>query len=177
MRTLISIDPGLSSAYVVLEYDEYLPPKLVECAQFSGGAEELIRRIKPLIERYHDAKIICEDFTARNLQGFSYKTRDLEPLVAIGALVALGAIDRSDRTQMRPPQLQYILGGESKAEKLKNRNAWFKEHKNLGYYITGKDVGCKDADDARSALAHCISYLRREKHLPTLSLFRKDENE
>lgn len=65
------------------------------------------------------------------------------------------------------------MGGDSLAEKLKNRNAWLKEHKELGYYLTGKTVGCEDANDARSALSHCISYLRRKKHKPTIDLFKE----
>lgn len=171
MKTLISIDPGDSSAYSVLEYDDCCPPKLVEFAQFKGGTEELIKRVNNVAAKYPDAHIICEDFTARNNSGFSYRTKDLEPLVGIGALVAMGLIDRKDRNQMCAPALQYFMGGRTLQEKKTNRRLWLAEN---GFKVMPKDVGQPDCDDVRSALGHAISWLRRQKHKPTLEMFRKE---
>lgn len=170
MKTLISIDPGVSSAYSVLEYDDCCPPKLVEFAQFKGGAEELIKRVKLVTSRYPAASIICEDFTARNNPGFSYKTKDLEPLVCIGALIALGVISRSNRDQMPAPALQYFMGGKTLQEKKTNRRLWLAEN---GFKVMPKDVGQPDCDDVRSSLGHAISWLRKF-HKPTQDLFRKE---
>lgn len=196
MKTLISLDPGLSTGVICGTYSDTEPFRVTHAFQIEGGVEGFLRNcytdyihvngvtqsrlFLPVtlgrggISLDGDTKVLAEKFTARGSAnaGFSHRTEALEPLRVEGAILALGI-----SPIWVSPQLQYFVGGESKAEKLKNRNAWFKEHKDLGYYITGKDVGCKDANDARSALAHCISYLRREKHLPTLSLFRKDENE
>lgn len=196
MKTLISIDPGMSTGVIVGTYSDDTPFELTHAFQIEGGVEGFLDNVSTPENGYGDqlvnvklpgpggvratfgeeveVTVLAEKFTARGSAntGFSYRTEALEPLRVEGAILALGI-----NPIWVSPQLQYFVGGESKAEKLKNRNAWFKEHRDLGYYITGKDVGCKDADDARSALAHCISFLRREKHLPTLSLFRKEENE
>lgn len=119
------------------------------------------------------ATVITEKFTARGSgNGFSYRTDALEPLRVEGAILAMGL-----SPEWVSPAQQYFMGGKSKAEKLKARDAWLREHKDLGYYITGKDVGCKDANDARSALAHCVSWLRRGKHKPTVDLFRKEDDD
>ena len=196
MKTLISIDPGLSTGVICGTYSDTEPFRVTHAFQIEGGVEGFLKHcytdyihvngvtqsrlfLPVIIGRGgipldKDTTVLAEKFTARGSAnaGFSYRTDALEPLRVEGAILALGI-----KPIWVSPQLQYILGGESKAEKLKNRNAWFKEHKDLGYYITGKDVGCKDANDARSALAHCISYLRREKHKPTLELFREREND
>lgn len=115
--------------------------------------------------------VLVEKFTARGSAnaGFSYRTEALEPLRVEGAILALGI----EPTWVQPPQ-QYFLPGDGKADRKKKQHAWLKEH---GYYIAPKDVGCKDSDDARSALAHCISWLRRQKHKPTLELFRGEDDE
>lgn len=194
MKTLISLDPGLSTGVICGTYSDTEPFRVTHAFQIEGGVEGVLGGfstsyewlgedtllfvhlpgLESPIEVSDEVTVLAEKFTARGSAnaGFSYRTDALEPLKIEGAILALGV-----KPIWVSPQQQYFLGGESKAGKLKNRNAWFKEHKDLGYYITGKDVGCKDANDARSALAHCISYLRREKHLPTLSLFRKEENE
>jgi len=193
LKTLISIDPGKSSGVIVGAYSDTEPFRVTHAFQIEGGVEGFLkhchtdyihvngvtqsRLFLPVtlgvggISLDGDTKVLAEKFTARGSAnaGFSYRTEALEPLRVEGAILALGI----KPTWVSPSQ-QYFMGGDSKAEKLKNRNAWFKKYKDLGYYITGKDVGCKDADDARSALAHCISYLRREKHKPTISLFRKE---
>lgn len=173
MKTLISIDPGDSSAYSVLEYDDCCPPKLIEFAQFKGGTEELIKRVNNVAAKYPDAHIICEDFTARNNSSFGYTTASLEPLVAIGALVAMNLIDRKDRNQMCAPALQYFMGGKTLQEKKTNRRLWLAEN---GFKVMPKDVGQPDCDDVRSSLGHAIAWLRKF-HKPTQELFRKDENE
>lgn len=171
MNTLISIDPGVSSAIAVIEYDDCCPPALVECEQFTGGTEALIERANGICTKYPDAHILCEDFTARSNGSFGYTTTSLEPLVGIGALVAMGLIDRKDRNQMCAPTLQYFLPGKTLAEKKKKRRIWLAEN---GFKVMPKDVGQPDADDVRSAISHGIAWLRRQKHLPTLGLFRKD---
>lgn len=191
MKTLISIDPGQSSGLICGTYSDSDPFRVTHAFQIEGGVEGFLGSfstsyewlgedtllfvylpgLETPIEVSNEVRILSEKFTARGSAnaGFSYRTDALEPLRVEGAILALGI----KPIWVSPPQ-QYFLGGSSKPEKLKNRNAWFKEHTDLGYYITGKDVGCRDADDARSALAHCISYLRREKHSPTLNLFRED---
>lgn len=198
MKTLISIDPGLSSGVIAGTYSDEEPFRVTHAFQIEGGVEgflESVWHFEGASEIYYGnhkflqfpegdpiqltpeswtgrAQFIVEKFTARSVSagGFSYRTRDLEPLRVEGAILALGI-----EPQWMNPAQQYILGGKSLQEKLKNRNAWLKEHAELGYYLTGKSVGQGDANDARSALSHCISWLRRNKHQPTLELFRNDK--
>lgn len=114
--------------------------------------------------------IITEKFTARNTQGFSYRTDALEPLRCEGALIALGLMP--DYTvaekRWRDPSVQYLVGGNGKADKKKRQHKFLKDS---GFYRTGKDLGTPDADDFRSAAAHGLAYLARElKHKPTFEL-------
>lgn len=114
--------------------------------------------------------VIAEKFTARNTQGFSYRTDALEPLRCEGALIALGLMP--DYTvaekRWRDPAVQYLVGGTGKADKKKRQHKFLKDS---GFYRTGKDLGTPDADDFRSAAAHGIAYLAKElKHEPTFEL-------
>lgn len=175
MKTLISVDPGISSAYAVLKYDDYTV-RLYDYDQFTGGTEALIREVGTVtsLTTNKGAHIICEDFTARNNGSFGYTTASLEPLVGIGALVAMGLIDRNDRNQMCAPALQYFLPGKTLAEKKKKRRIWLAEN---GFKVMPKDVGQPDCDDVRSAISHGIAWLRRNKNPGVLNLFRKDEDD
>ena len=167
-RTLISVDPGISNGVSVWGYSDTEPAKPIQVFQFRGGAEALVEICRDLDGLFPDAHWICEDFTARSTQDFSYTTASLEPLVGIGALVAMGLIDRSDRNQMCAPPLQYFVPGKSKAEKKKAQHKWLKDH---GLYVAPKDVDSPDSDDVRSSMAHAISWFRRQKHLPTIRYY------
>lgn len=60
------------------------------------------------------------------------------------------------------------IRGGSLAEKKRRAHRFLKDS---GFYVTGKDVGCKDANDARSAMLHGLSYLAQVvKHKPTYTL-------
>ena len=115
--------------------------------------------------------VLVEKFTSRGAAAgaFSLRTDALEPLRIEGAILALGV----EPTWVQPAQ-QYFLPGDGKADRKKKQHAWLKAH---GYYVAPRDVGCKDADDARSATAHVISWLRRQKHKPTLEMFRGEDDE
>lgn len=174
MKTIISIDPGVSSAIAVLGYGQGKPPILLDKAQFGGGTEKLIEKLVEFRDAYPDAHVIYEDFTARNNGSFGYTTASLEPLVGIGALIALGLIDRANPDQRCAPALQYFLPGKTLVEKKKKRRLWLEEN---GFKVMPKDVGCPDADDVRSAISHGIAWLRRKRDPGTLELFREKEND
>lgn len=199
LETLISIDPGMSTGIVVGTYSSTDPFKILHSCQISGGVEGFLRAVSVYkgedwnlndylvlylpnnqrveIYRYcpelecdecdnQRATVLVEKFTARGgaNQSFSYRTDALEPLRVEGAILALDLAP-----EWVDPRQQYFIGGKDKAEKKKRQHAWLKEN---GYYIAPKDVGSPDADDVRSATAHAISWLRRQKHEPTLEMFR-----
>lgn len=190
MKTLISIDPGQSSGVICGTYSDDTPFELTHAFQIEGGVEGFTKTCYSewqggnryfcvededsyLVFNCEDSNltVLVEKFNARGSAnaGFSYTSKSLEPLRVEGALIAMGV----PITWVQPPQ-QYFLPGKSKAEKKKRQHAWIKDN---GYYIAPKDVGCSDADDARSALAHCISWLRRQHHKPTLEMFREDDDD
>lgn len=106
--------------------------------------------------------IIAEKFTARgSANQFAYRTEALEPLRVEGAMLALGI----DPEWVYPQAMYFMVPPGSKANRKTMMHRWLKEH---DLYVAPKDVGCKDADDARSAVAHAIAWLRKKKHLPTL---------
>lgn len=200
MKTLTSLDPGVSTGLIVGTYSNDTPFELTHSFQIEGGVEEFIKSVRVVQGRFGEYgllivetsnnsetqyidlwdyetpelcenesyTILCEKFTARGTATgpFALKTDALEPLRVEGAILAMGI-----KPIWVSPVQQYILGGKDKAEKKKRQHAWLKEH---GYYIAPKDVGTKDADDVRSATAHAISWLRRQKHQPTLDMFRED---
>ena len=173
-KILISVDPGVSSGLSMWTYSDTDYARCQIFSQFQGGAEALIKKAHEWRDRFPEAHWICENFTARSTHGFSYTTTSLEPLVGIGALVAMGLIDRKDRTQMQSPPLQYFAGGKNKAEKKKAQHKWLKDH---GLYVAPKDVDSPDADDVRSSMAHAIAWFRRTSHRPTLEhYFREGED-
>lgn len=189
---LLSIDPGKSSGIALLSYGETSVPVLEKAWQFGGGIRGLTRWVASQTEDSHyrtgwsftptdggllelsyfddDFQAITEKFTARATKGFSYRTDALEPLRCEGALIALGIMPDYDVSEKRwlDPNHQYLVGGKDKADKKKRQHKFLKDS---GFYVTGKQLDSPDADDARSAIAHGISYLARvKKHEPSYRL-------
>lgn len=195
MKTLISIDPGQSTGVVIGKYSEHLPFTLMHAFQFEGGVEGFLRSVNvqedfigvtrdlvfgetpevpgvaatlDYLDEDRDELVACstvvaEKFTARGSgNGFSYRTDALEPLRVEGALLAMGL-----NPEWRQPPKQYFMApaGTPLNEKKKLAHKWLKDK---GLYIAPKDVGCKDANDARSAALHAIAWLRDKHHIPTL---------
>lgn len=181
MKTLISIDGGMSTGVVIGKYSEHLPFTLMHAFQFEGGVEGFIENVETFYDDEDSTKtvwlgqpqdtwfdietatVIAEKFAARGSgNGFSYRTDALEPLRVEGALLAMGL-----NPEWRQPPKQYFMApaGTPLNEKKKLSHKWLKDK---GLYIAPKDVGCKDANDARSAALHCIAWLRDTHHMPTL---------
>lgn len=190
MKTLISIDGGMSTGVVVGTYSDTEPYQLTYAFQIEGGVEGFLAdvhfgvheslddpsrgvhyfqvRDEGVFFDLEDTTFLVEKFTARGgANAFSYRTEALEALRVEGAILALGI----DPTWVSP-QHMYFMSGESK-NPMTNAHRWLKEH---GLNVTGKDVGCKDANDARSAILHSVSWLRRQKHLPTLRHYFADND-
>lgn len=181
---LLSIDPGLSTGVSLISYEEGKAPKLEAGWQFGGGAASLIdwyyqeekgwgiaQPISNLGGATHYITI-AEKFTARNTKGFSYTTASLEALRGEGVLLALDLMpDYSVKEKRwRDPGLQYLVGGDTLADKKKRQHKFLKDS---GFYRTGKDFGTPDADDFRSSCSHALSFLARERrHRPTFDMMQ-----
>lgn len=185
MTYILAIDPGLSSGIVLGKFSDTEPFERVAFWQVEGGLAGFIRwslenwtfdsedcyyalMSNGLYIPESHLLVVAEKFTPLTNNGFSLTLDSVEPLRIEGALVALGLMpaefpDTEHRWQ-RPAQM-YFSGGEDKASRLKASRAWLKSH---GLLVTGKQVGCKDANDVNSAQLHAFAHLRKIRHLPTI---------
>lgn len=178
MKTLITIDPGKSSGVTVGTYSDTEPYKRTHAFQIEGGLVGFVESFDPAYEdlwfiqgerfRASGLTVVCEKFTPR--QALSLYAA--EPLRVEGYLVGTGVlpdyIPGKKNPQWQQPSAQYFPGGKSLADKKKRARIWRLEH---GLHLTGKDVGCTDADDANSATMHALAYMKSIKHTPTLDKY------
>lgn len=184
----IWVDGGLSTGIALVSYSDTQPLKVEQVWQVEGGVDGFLEWWEESLDEGHSwsdrafiskgrrldfdmVRFYSEKFTPRQ----SLTLDAAEPLLVEGAMVALGLIPsyRKDKSRYQHPAAQYFTGGTSLADKKKRSNAWLKAH---GFYFTGKDVGQKDADDARSAVRHAINHARKRKHLPTLNAYFKEDS-
>ncbi len=184
-RYVLAFDPGKSSGIALIQYNEE-SVSLKKAWQVEGGTAGLIDftwkvmdngegwgawRVPEMGEKNWPAypdDIISEKFTPLSGGGFNQTLDSVEPLRGEGALIALGLMTDYPDPKWRRPDRQYLYGGANLAEKKRRAHRFLKDS---GFYVTGKDVGCKDANDARSAMLHGLSYLAQVvKHKPTYDL-------
>lgn len=208
MKTLISFDPGRSSGIAIGTYSDTEPYRPAHIYQIEGGLSGFLNYVENeqdtddfsnswgewfftvgfgvMLNRYFlswggleaeesEVTFISEKFTPRQALSLA----SAEPLRIEGSLVTQGIMPDYPDLRWRQPAKQYFAGGSDLAERKKNAYAWLKRHEKDGLYVTGKDVGCKDANDARSAILHSIAYLRDIKHRPTIDYYfgRKENDE
>lgn len=171
-EVLLSIDPGVSTGIALLsvpDESEGKPVSLIAGWQFRGGlagflnwrgyfsASEDLSEIRANGKSYLVDWVIAEKFSPINHSDYALTLDSVEPLRIEGSLITIGAMSdyQKENWFWRRPIEQYIFGGKTKAEKKKLQHRWLKEH---GFYLSGKDLGAKDADDFRSATAHGISF-------------------
>lgn len=144
--------------------DPFVPTRVY---QFMGGAPMLAKVVPQLIADggYYSA-IVVEKFTPRPASannGFHLTRASAEPLRCEGVLIGLGL---EHLIRWGEPSQQYFMGGETLVQKKKRSREFLKRN---GLYITGSTVSEADANDAISAELHAISWLRRERHMPTIN--------
>lgn len=186
MTTLVVIDPGMSSGICVGEYSDTEPFRPTHAFQIEGGltgffnafdlGDGLHLYIAGTRFDNYGLEVVGEKFTPRQ----SLTLKSAEPLRIEGALVQMGVlpdyIPGKKNLQWQHPPAQYFCGGKTLPEKKKRSREFLKKH---DLHLTGKLVGCKDADDAISARLHAFAYMRKIKHLPTLEAYfpRMEEEE
>lgn len=163
MTTLDVYDPGRSSGFARLWFTDTTVAVLDSRRQIEGGAAALsdfIQTQKPKADI-----TVSEKYVPLPGKGFHHTLDSVEPLRGEGVLIALGLMPDYPDPKWRRADRMYLHGGKSLAEKRKRSHRYLKES---GYYVTGADVGCKDANDVRSAILHGLSYLAQVlNHRPT----------
>lgn len=190
-KHLLSFDCGVSTGIALFEYSDTEPATLAAAWQFTGGVVALTEWVTSNYDwedfppwvffpdnpeagfrgiEGRDVTVIAEKFTPRQGAGFSLTTASVEPLRCEGALVALGVMPDyhvgGKNPQWQQPSQLYWAGGKTLAEKKKRLHGWLKDSGE--FYVTGKQVGAPDADDARSAISHGLVWFRKNRHSPTL---------
>lgn len=190
--TLVTIDPGLSTGVAIGTFSDTEPYNRTHAFQIEGGLRGFLDNFWFEYDyMYADYRLevggtydcrydvedempvfVAEKFTPRAGQGFSHTLASTEPLRIEGALIALNLMPDYQKAEgnarWQQPAQQYFCGGSGVTEKRKRAKAFLKEH---GLYLTGKDVGQKDAEDAISATLHALAYMRSMKHMPTLRYY------
>lgn len=164
--TLLAVDGGESTGLAMFQFSETKPAELIRYAQVEDG----IAGFKRWLDNYDWPRVdfvVQEAFTPLQNSGFSLTRKSVTPLLIEGALVMAGLIQpyEAKSPQHQRPAEMYFTGGRDLADKKKRAHKWLKEH---GLYVTGKDVGCKDANDVRSALLHGVVWFRKQKHRATI---------
>lgn len=172
MPYILSVDPGMSTGLALGYYDATTPLNVRYRMQITGGVEGLYELLKPDdVPSLFDAvsEVVCEKFTPRPHAGGGGLTRKtVEPLRVEGLLIALFG---PGMVTFREPAGQYFSGGSTHPERKKRSREFLKDH---GLYLTGRDVGQPDADDAISATLHLIGYMVDKGHRPTLEHYFKE---
>lgn len=159
MSKVLSIDPGMSTGLVRAKVTDDAKPHIEWKLQVENGLEGLqdmelpFYLTDPLLDR-----VVCEAFHPRPMSR-SYRLDELEPLRIEGYVWG----HRGD-TLFRQPEQRHLFKEGDNFAKSKAFLQW------AGYWTTGSEVGCDDANDTNSAMMHLFGYLRDNKHRPTISL-------
>lgn len=154
MSTVLAIDPGMSTGITLMEYIIGERPTITAQWQIEGGLKGLRDEFPWEMEIEHAA---VERFTPRPV-AFSYSLDELEPLRIEGWLEAM--FHEWEITWQDPPQRKLV-------KTLPQTEKFLQEY---GYWATGADVGCKDANDANSATMHALAYIRNQAHRATIDM-------
>ena len=182
---MLACDPGKSSGIALLAYNETEPAKLVKAWQFGNGVQGLL----DWLEKYYpnsgwllpfwlsEVVVVSEKFTPLQGKGFAQTLDSTLPLVCEGVLIAYGIMPVYDSKEKRwqRPNTMYMYGGSTLAEKKKRAREFLKKH---GLYVTGKELGAPDNNDAVSAILHGIAYVVKTlEHRKTWDAYYETESE
>lgn len=150
---IYAVDPGKSSGVAIATYDVTVDEDLfvTDVIQVTYPVNELVECLvkdvrKELEMGLHDTvHVVTERYVVR--MGSKFQP-DLTPVKFQAAL------DYALADLANDPRLILSTQLPSQAKALITNDAL----KRLGYYLTGKDVGQPDADDARDALRHLVYY-------------------
>lgn len=168
------IDPGRSTGIAWGHHTDTTPLTLDGYAQVDGGLLGLLIWLGD-----NETTVKSNVWYAEKYVPYSaIQTVDSTyPLIVEGGLITAGVIPDHNQApeRWRPSKHQYWVSGGKAAQKRQKQERWIKDnHPDL--YVTGSNVGAKDADDVRSAIFHLLSLMRAQNHKPTMAHYWPDEN-
>lgn len=160
MSKILSMDPGMSTGIVHAAVEDDALPEILMKWQVEQGLPGVNDwgYENHLTAGFAD-RLVCERWHPRP-GARSYKLDELEPIRIEGMLESF----YDDILLFRQPEQRHLFKESDRFEKSAAFLQW------AGYWTTGSEVGCKDANDANSAMMHLFGYLRDNKHRPTVRL-------
>lgn len=147
----MSVDAGQSTGVAIIDYPEDKPMQVLHVDQFKGILDRTVDELVYLANEYRVNVIAIEQFDLRPGNKFLADLTTVEVNAVLKYVWGYDAIVWQTPAQAKGQVNDLIL-------------------KRLDLWLTGKDVGEKDADDVRDALRHNIYYaVNSLGHLPTIA--------
>jgi hypothetical protein len=159
---LVSIDPGESTGITLWAFNDTMGAERIKAFQITSGLEGFLDFKKNSWPAFTEI-IVSEQFTLLNHDYVA----NIEPVKIEGAMVALRM-----KPVWQPPAVMYFCGGATKAARKKASQDFLKKN---DLWLTGKDVGQPDANDAISSTLHALAYFRSIRHMPTLKKYWSEQ--
>lgn len=145
---VIAIDAGASTGMTTARVDENGIVEILKIDQFVADWDTTVTYIRQQVDgfitRGEEVQLVAEQFDLRPHNRF---VADLTPVKINATLEYLLSLSGT----IEP----IVWQTPGMAKKLVTDEVL----KNLGWYVTGKDVGYKDANDAKDSLRHLVYYL------------------
>ena len=157
---LTVIDPGMTSGFFFGNYSDLQPLVRTGFRQLPGGAAAFDSYMQELDDEGHEWDIIvCERFTPRPVAR-AWRLAELEP-IRIEGMLEKGF----EHIVWQRPAAMVLRDGKDQAERKRLSDDVLRRN---GWWLTGKDVGLKDANDANAAAKHALAYMRSIGHMPSI---------
>lgn len=192
MTYLLTFDPGMSTGITLGQYGEASPYDQLAFWQVQDGLsglrswwdfhwdDEESRWYFPEAKWFFDRSLfipaesavhVCEKFVPLPAPR-TFKTAELEPIRIEGVIE-----DRLDGNVIWQRSSAMVLSQQGVLPSMTARQKTAQRKKAsdnvlrlMGLWVTGKQVGLKDANDVNSAQKHAVAYLRSIKHEPTVRM-------
>lgn len=139
---VMAVDPGKSTGIVVAEQTKEYEYNILHYAQQSHDTFiETVAWLNRELDNWNVHMVITEQFDLRPHNKF---LADITPIKVNSVLEYICITEGIMLKTQTPAQVKHLV----KDQVLKN----------LGWWLTGKQVGCPDADDVRDAFRHLVHY-------------------
>lgn len=148
------------------EYDDDTPLTRTGYMQVPGALEGLLNELYPnpgecWLDEF-DA-VVCEKFTPRPKEA-QWKLEELEPIRIEGAIF----LASGGRVHWQDPGRMVLASGKDQAARKRSGDDVLRR---AGWWLTGRDVNYKDANDVNAAAKHALAYMRSIRHEPTIDAY------